>query len=160
MDQSIQEEVNGFCVVLSASFWFSVKLISPSIWEAASVHIKAATEHLTVGTQSLLSQGEWGTVIPPEELSCYLLPIGNHAVLQVPRDSISYPAWPGFASSQFTASMHGSHPRRHPGASGFLPHLVNTKAESSAPHQSRLCRHLLHSLLLQGQFGQPGRTQH
>ena len=153
MDQSIQEEVNGFCVVLSASFWFSVKLISPHIWEAASMYIKAATEHLTVGTQSLLSQGEWCTVIPPEELSCYLLPVGDHVVLQIPRDSISYPVWLAFASSQFTASMHGSHPRRHPGASGFLPHLVSTKAESSASQQSCLCRHLLHSLLLQGQFG-------
>lgn len=63
-------------------------------------------------------------------------PYGASGTPRSPRDSISYPAWPAFASSQFTASMHGSHPRRHPGALGFLPHLVSTKAESSAPHQS------------------------
>lgn len=46
------------------------------------MHIKIATEHLTVeNTKSVIPR--WVIqVIPPEELSCYLLPIGDLMVLQ------------------------------------------------------------------------------
>lgn len=131
-----------------ASFWYSVKLISPGIWEAASKHIKAATKHLTVWTQGLFFQDGQCMVIAPKELSHHLLLIRYHMVLQLPSDSISYPAWPIFASSKVTASMHGSHSMRHPGASGFLPRPISTKGESGVPYQAHLCKHVLHSLLL------------
>ena len=131
-----------------ASFWTSVKLISPGIWEAASTHIKAATKPLSVWTQGLFFQDGQCMVIAPKELSHHLLPIRYHMVLQIPNDSISYPAWPIFASSKVTASMHGSHSMRHPGASGFLPHPISTKGESGVPCQAHLCKRLPHSLLL------------